>query len=219
MIEELPSIIEQRRVAAPCVTPQALAFQGEELWLSSRDLGLLYRVEVESWEVVETIKPPGVIWAAVSLGEELRCTIGEGAEDDRYVYSYSRRAGFEKLFACPEFAGSYLSFDGDHLYLSQWYKKRILRMDAAGKVLDEIGVGAEICGHAFVHGDLYVVRGAEKPDEAWRIARVDLHAETPPVTDLATVPFACRSLTSDGEKFWSNHRAANETISFTVPSP
>jgi putative membrane-bound dehydrogenase-like protein len=56
------------------------------------------------------------------------------------------------------------------------------------------------------------------PIEAWRIARLDPSQETPAVEDLADVPFACRSLTFDGENFWTNHRAANETISFTLPS-
>jgi hypothetical protein len=68
---------------------------------------------------------------------------------------------------------------------------------------------------------LYVLRGRENKDvpnagEEWRIARLNLREEAPDVDDLATIPFASRSLTHDGEKFWSNHRAANETISFTI---
>jgi len=39
----------------------------------------------------------------------------------------------------------------------------------------------------------------------------------PELTDVAVVPFACRSLTFDGTNFWSNHRAANEIISFALP--
>jgi hypothetical protein len=61
------------------------------------------------------------------------------------------------------------------------------------------------------------LRGAEKPEEDWRIARFDLREEKPEITDLAKIPFACRSLTFDGTNFWSNHRAANETISFRLP--
>jgi len=174
-------------------------------------------MDAENWQVMEEIEPPGVVWAAVSLGEELRLTIGEGANDDRFVYRYTPQAGFEKMFACPEFTGSYLSFDGEHLYLSQWYKQRILKLDPAGKILGQIKVGAEVCGHVFVRGSLYVLRGVEKPEEAWRIASVDLRPEAPVVTDLATVPFASRSLAFDGENFWSNHRAANETMVFALP--
>jgi hypothetical protein len=64
---------------------------------------------------------------------------------------------------------------------------------------------------------IYVLRGVEKPNEDWRIARLNPREETPKVMDLAVVPFASRSLTFDGEDFWSNHRAANTTISFVRP--
>ncbi|MEO7168214.1 MAG: hypothetical protein ABI787_10320 [Spartobacteria bacterium] len=215
-------IIEKRRLTSPCETPQALAWDGKEFWLSSRDLGTLYRMDRAAWKIVEEINSPGVIWAAASLGEEMRFTVGEGTEDDRSVYRYSPRAGFEKLFACPEFTGSYLSFDGKHLYLSQWYKGQIHQVDDAGNILRTIDVGAEICGHTFVDGMLYVLRGQENKDapnksEEWRIARLDPREDTPVGQDLASVPFAARSLAFDGENFWSNHRAANETLAFALP--
>ena len=207
------------RHPAPAVTPQALAWDGEQLWLSSRDLGTLYRVDPQSWEAVEQVKPPGVIWAAVQTNDGWRFTIGEGAEDDRYVYRYTAGDGFQKLFACPEFAGSYLSFDGQNLYLSQWYKGHILKLNDEGRQLGVIKVGPEICGHTFADGMLYVLRGRENKDapengEEWRLARLDPRQEEPEVEDLATIPFAARSLAYDGERFWSNHRAANETIAF-----
>ena len=214
---KMDRIIEKRRLASPFVTPQALAFQGKQLWISSRDLGRLYQIEVENWQVMKEIESPGKVWAAVSLGEEMRLTIGEGPDDDRCIYRHAPGGGFERLFACPEFTGSYLSFDGEHLYLSQWYQKRILKLDPAGKVLGEIAIGAEICGHVFAGGSLYVLRGVEQPDEVWRIAKVDLCQKTPVIADLATVPFACRSLAFDGVNFWSNHRASNETVCFALP--
>ncbi len=210
-----------RRRAALTVTPQALAWDGESLYLSSRDLGMLYKVDAENWKVVEEIDPPGVIWAGVSTNGGWRFTIGKGLNDDRYVYRYTPNEGFEKLFACPELTGSYLSFDGQHCYLSQWYKGEIHQVDDAGKILRTLNIGEEICGHTFVDGTLYVLRGRENKDvpnktEEWRMARLDPREKTPRVEDLATIPFAARSLTHDGEKFWSNHRAANETISFTI---
>lgn len=118
--------------------------------------------------------------------------------------------------ACPEFTGSYLSYDGEYLYLSQWYKHRILKLEASGTILRVIDVGAEICGHVFVDGLIYVLRGTEQGNEDWRIARLDPRQETPKVEDLAHVPFQCRSLTFDGANFWTNHRAANEIVSFAL---
>ncbi len=219
----MTSIIEKQRSASPCVAPQALAWDGKQLWLSSRDLGTLYRTELNSGlKVVEEFDPPGVVWAAALTNDGWRFTIGKGLNDDRYVYRYSPSDGFRKLFACPEFTGSYLSFDGEQLYLSQWYKGQIHRVDDSGNISRTIDVGAEICGHTFVEGMLYVLRGQENKDvpdksEEWRIARLDPGEESPTAEDLATIPFASRSLTFDGENFWSNHRAANETVAFALP--
>ena len=68
------------------------------------------------------------------------------------------------------------------------------------------------------NGSLYVLRGQEQPNEDWRIARVNPQEETPTVEDIAVVPFASRSLTFDGETFWSNYRAKDTIISFALPN-
>jgi hypothetical protein len=213
-----PEINERRRRTSPAITPQALAWHSNTLWMGSRDLRRIYAIDVETWTVVKETDAPGIPWAAVATNGTLRFTVGEGAEDNRYLCSYDPTSGFgEDRMACPEFTGSYLSFDGDHLYLSQWYKHRILKLDASGNILRIIDVGAEICGHVFVDGLIYVLRGIEKPNEDWRIARLNPRQKTPDVEDLARVPFACRSLTFDGANFWTNHRAANEIVSFAQP--
>jgi len=223
---KLPTIKEQKRFRSPTVTPQALAWDGKQLWISSRDLGFLYKVRaglasgvtsVDTLEIIDEADPPGVVWAAVATNGAMHVTIGKGTNDDRYVYRYTTDRGFSKMFACPEFTGSYLSFDGSNLYLSQWYKQRILKFDENGNITGQINVGAEICGHAFVDGSIYVLRGKEQPNEEWRIARLDPQQETPGLKDIAVVPFASRSLTFDGTNFWSNHRAANEIVSFALP--
>jgi hypothetical protein len=231
---KLPTIKERKRFPSPAVTPQALAWNGKQLWMSSRDLGSLYKIDppsldaspartsgtasIDTWRIVEEIDPPGIVWAAVATNGAMHFTIGKGLNDDRYVYRYDTKKGFTKLFACPDFTGSYLSFDGENLYLSQWYEKRILKYDKKSDIVRKIDIGAEICGHAFVNGMIYVLRGEEKPNEDWRIARLDPRETTPEIKDLAVVPFAARSLTFDGENFWSNHRAANETICFALPN-
>jgi hypothetical protein len=218
----LPNIVERKRLPSPTATPQALASEDHHFWMSSRDLGTLYRIRIDTWKIAQEIDPPGVVWAAVSSGDGEMCfTIGKGLNDDRYIYRYGANEGFTKLFACPDFTGSYISFDGKHLYMSQWYEERILKFDAQGKILGQIDVGAEICGHTFLNDSIYVLRGRENKDqpnksEEWRIARFDPKQERPQVEDLAAVPFAARSLTFDGEFFWSNHRAANETVSFSL---
>ena len=216
---DLLTIDEQSRRRSPTITPQALAWHNDVLWMGSRDLRRIYAIDAKTWSVTHETEAPGIPWAAVATGNVLQFTIGEGPEDDRYLYTYDPASGFqEDRIPCPEFTGSYLSFDRDHLLLSQWYKHRILKLDGRGNILQTINVGAEICGHVFVDEMIYVLRGVEKPDEDWRIARFDPREEKPEIMDLAKVPFACRSLTFDGTNFWSNHRAANETISFRLPS-
>jgi len=216
---KLPTIIKRQRLPSPAKTPQALAWDGNALWMGSRDLRRIYAIDTEEWRVLEEKEAPGIPWAAVATNGALRFTIGEGPDDDRYIRRFNPETGFSETdrIACPEFTGSYLSYDGDHLYLSQWYKHRILKLDASGKILRVINVGKEICGHAFVDGSIYVLRGKEQPNEDWRIARLDPRQETPEVQDIAVVPFACRSLTFDGTNFWANHRAANEIESFALP--
>src|SRR5438876_3992995 len=138
----LPNIVERKRLAAPTITPQALACERDYLWISSRDLGTLFRIDTDTWKIAQEIDPPGVVWAAVSSGNDEMCfTIGKGLNDDRYIYRYTTNEGFTKLFACPDFTGSYLGFDGEHLYMSQWYKERILKFDAKETVIGEINVG------------------------------------------------------------------------------
>ena len=236
---KLPTIKERKRFRSPTVTPQALAWDGKQLWMSSRDLGFLYKLNADGTKIADEVDPPGVVWGAVATNGAMHVTVGKGLNDDRYVYRYDAKNGFSKLFACPDFAGSYLSHDGENLHMSQWYEQRILKYDAKGNILGKIDIGAEICGHVFADGALYVLRGTEnvprpqyaggpptparfkegakEGEEQWWIAKVDPLAKNPEVVDLARVPFAARSLTFDGENFWSNHRAANETVCFSLP--
>ena len=217
---KLPTIIEAGQFPSPAPTPQALAWDGNKLWMGSRDLRRIYVIEPKTWEALDEKEPPGIPWAAVATNGTLRFTIGEGPNDDRYIRRFVPDVGFSEAdkIACPEFTGSYLSYDGENLYLSQWYKHRILRLDANGNIVRVIDVDAEVAGHAFVDGMVYVLRGTEQNGESWTIARLDQREENPEVKDVAVVPFACRSLTFDGELFWSNYRAKDTIISFVLPS-
>ena len=219
MPQTLPTVVELRRLPAPARAPQALAWHAGALWISSRDDRRVYAVDADRWIVQEEAGAPGIPWGAVAAHGAVYFTSGEGAEDDRYVRRYAPGRGFDEVYrlALPKFTGSYLSFDGQSLYVSQWYKHRVLQLDPAGNILRTIPIGAEICGHVFVDGRLYVLRGTEQNGESWHLARLDPREADPAVEELAQVPFACRSLAHDGNAFWTNHRAANETISFLAP--
>jgi hypothetical protein len=217
---KLSTIIERARFPSPAAAPQALAWNGGKLWMGSRDLRRIYVIDPREWKVLEEKEPPGIPWAAVATNGTLCFTIGEGPDDDRYIRRFVPGVGFseEDKIACPEFTGSYLSYDGKHLYLSQWYKHRILKLDAGGNIIRIIDIGTEVSGHAFVDGMIYVLRGTEQNGESWTIARLGPQEETPEVEDIAVVPFACRSLTFDGTNFWSNYRAKDTIISFALPN-
>ncbi|MGI8437081.1 MAG: hypothetical protein ACR2NX_09290 [Chthoniobacterales bacterium] len=215
----LPELKDSKTQAAPTTTPQALAWHDRSLWMSSRDLRRIYQIDPQTWTLRAQYETPGIPWAAVSTGDSLWFTLGEGEEDDRYLRRFVPGQGFTESdrIACPELTGSYLSYDGKHLFLSQWYQHRILELDKRGEILREIPIGAEICGHVFVNGVFYVLRGTEQGDESWRLACVDARGKDIEIKDLARVPFRARSLTFDCTRFWSNHRAADETVSFLLP--
>ncbi|MFZ1218287.1 MAG: hypothetical protein WAO00_03295 [Chthoniobacterales bacterium] len=217
MATTLPVIREIDRLQAPAPTPQALAWHRGELWFGSRDLRRVYRMDREKWKVAEEFEAPGIPWAAASAGDALWFTLGEGPDDDRYLRRYVAGQGFvEPGIPCPEFTGSYLSFDGEHLFLSQWYNFRILKLDAKGNILREIAIGAEISGHTFVNELIYVLRGTEQNGGDWRLARLDPREEVPEIEELARVPFQCRSLAFDGECLWTNHREADQMVRFAM---
>src|SRR6266513_3716280 len=219
---KLPFIHEQRRFPSPAVPPQALAWEARRalLWMGSRDLRRMYAIDPADWKVVQETEATGIPWAAMATNGIIRFTIGKGANDDRYMHSFAPNTGFSdtERIACPEFTGSYLSYDGESLYLSQWYKHRILKLDLNGNITRAIHIGAEISGHVFVDGMIYVLRGTEQNGESWTIARLDPQEEKPEIKDIAVVPFACRSLTFDGANFWSNYRAKDTIISFALPN-
>ncbi len=219
MSTALAFILERERIQSPAPAPQALAWHNGELWMGSRDLRRIYRMEKERWHVQEEFEAPGIPWAAVCAGDRLWFTLGEGADDDRYMWPYEAGRGFlkQERISCPEFTGSYLSYDGQNLYLSQWYNHRILKLDSGGNILRAMKVGAEISGHVFADNLIYVLCGTEQNGGDWRLARLDPREETPVVHDIARVPFQCRSLACDGHLFWTNHREADRIVCFEIP--
>src|SRR3954468_15554460 len=122
----LPTVVEQKRFGSPAPAPQALAvFQGS-LWMGSRDLARLYQLDLTTGKVRSERECPGTPWAAVATGEAMRFTLGIGTEDDRYITEYAEdfasgngdargKDGLPARFACPDFTGSYLSWDGGNL--------------------------------------------------------------------------------------------------------
>ncbi len=135
---KLPTILEQRRLPSPAVAPQALAWDGKRgvLWMGSRDLRRVYAIDPAEWKVNEDIEAPGIPWAAVSTNGSIRFTVGEGTNDDRYIRSFVPDTGFsdKERIACPEFTGSYLSYDGGNI--CRWDDLRVARNRTERRELD-----------------------------------------------------------------------------------
>ena len=193
-----------RRLPSPVPAPQALTWHQGNCWLGSRDARRLVCLDAGKWTVLEDVAAPGIPWSAVAVGNALYLTSGEGPDDDRYLRRYEPGRGFDDSYrvAIPDFTGSYLSHDGSSLYLSQWYKHRLLQLGEDGGIRREIGVGAEICGHVFRRGDALrpARHGAGRRELAGGPAR-SARGPVPGWEEVARVPFACRSLAFDGRAF------------------
>jgi len=212
------NIQEVRRLASPAPEPQALAWDGSTLWLGSRKTKVIHALDPVTWTVGWQTTAPGTPYGLAAMNGELRVICGD-AEDSRTIRRCVPRQGFDEKFSwpCPDDTGSHLSFDGQTLYVSQWYPRKIIAVGAAGKTGRILHAPHGICGHTWVDGVFYLITtDAEDTLEYW-LTRVDPRPGTPEVDDIARVPFPARALAFDGESFWTNHRAANQIVSFARP--
>jgi hypothetical protein len=212
-------ITELLRLDAPCPKPQALAFDGTVLWIGSIVTERLYAVDPQRWSVREEMALPGKPWGMTVAGDELWVVCGETSEDHRIIRRVipghgARAAG---AIPCPDDTGSQLSYDGDQLYLSQWYNKRILAIDGLGTIRSTIDLPHQICGQTIVGGRFYCITTDDEHAHRYFLTRVDARRPVPEIVDLATLDFDARALAFDGEHFWTNHREANQTVAFARP--
>jgi sugar lactone lactonase YvrE len=212
-------VVELLRVDAPTLRPQAIAFDGTNLWLGSIETERLYAVAPNTWTVNDEIPVPGKPWGMTVAGDELRVLLGQTDEDHRTIYRVVPGHGLKQSsgIPCPGDTGSHLSYDGDRLFVSQWYNKRIVAIDDAGGTTSIVDVPHEICGHTIVHGCFYCITTDDETSGAYFLTRVDARGEQPVSTDLLSIPFNARGLAYDGERFWTNDRELHQTVAFAKP--
>jgi hypothetical protein len=208
-------VTEALRLPSPAPRPQALAFDGEKLWMGSISTDRLYAINPRQWTVLEEERVPGKPWGMTVLGDELRVVCGVGDDDDRVIRRFVPGHGFKTQdeIECPEATGSQLSYDGTYLYLSQWYKRRILGLDERGKIVREIEVPHQICGQCYLDDSFYLVTTDDEESGVYFLTRVSANGKASS-EDLARIPFAARALAFDGSRFWTNHREANQIVAF-----
>jgi len=162
------TVEEVMRRPSPAPRPQALAYDGEILWMGSIETQRLYGIDPAQWRVREESPAPGKPWGMTAVGDELRVICGETDEDHRRIRRFIPGHGFKKDGAidCPDDTGSQLGYDGDRLYVSQWYNRKIISLDDAGHVGSVIDVPHGICGQDGGFGYFYrVTTATEASDE------------------------------------------------------
>ncbi len=214
------SIDESLRLASPAPKPQSLAFDGQRLWMGSRETRHLYALDPATWTVAESTAAPGTPWGMTVVGDELRVLCGETDDDHRIIRRFIPGHGFKTADAipCPDDTGSQLGFDGDRLFVSQWYNRKLIALDENGQAGHTIDVPHEICGQVIVGGCFYLVTTDDEKTNDFFITRVDARNGDVRFDDVAEVGFSARALAFDGARFWTNHREADQIVAFTLPA-
>jgi len=215
----METIRELRRLASPAPKPQSLAWDGALLWMGSCQTKEIFAIDPATWTVRWQTTAPGTPFGMTAVDGELRVICGETADDNRIIRRLRPRVGFDETFGlpCPDDTGSQLGFDGSRLHVSQWYAKKVLTLDEAGRVERVILAPHGICGQVFVvvfH--CYADPRDESTTDYW-LTRVDPRETTPRFEDIAHIPFGARALAFDGTQFWTNHREQNQMVAFARP--
>jgi hypothetical protein len=214
-MEQVTTVVELMRLPSPAPLPQALACDGDNLWLGSWETQRIYGIGRQHFTVFEEMNAPGRPVGMVSVGDELRVVLSEGGDaDHRFIRRYVPGHGFKDhdTIAAPDDTGSFVAFDGTNLWLSQRYNKRILELDAQGKVLSEVAAPAEIVGIVWVDDTLYMALYFGK-EAGVKLAR---YRKGHAIEEIVPLPFRGVSLTHDGTRFWTNLPKTNEIVAFTV---
>jgi hypothetical protein len=217
-METLKTIREASRRPSPAPRPQGLAIDGGTLWMGSLETCRIYEIDLAQWRVRSESAAPGKPYGITVMGDELRVLLSEGEEDHRVIRRFIPGHGFknEGAIACPDDTGSQLSYDGDRLYVSQWYNKRIISLDAQGNPGSVIETPHGVCGQVVVHGVFYVLGTDDEETNNFFLTRIDARNGSARAEDVAAVNFQGRALAFDGSRFWSNHREKHEIVAFTI---
>jgi len=215
----MQEIREMLRLPSPAPRPQSLAFDGTSLWMGSLETQRVYALDPQHWTVREEADAPGIPYGMTVVGDELRVLCGETEEDHRVIRRFVPGHGFksEGAIPAPEDTGSQLAYDGDRLYVSQFYKRLVLSLDERGTVGSVLRVPHDICGVVVVAGRFYLVTTDDEETNEYWLTSIDARGATPEIKDVARIPFPARGLAFDGTNFWTNHRAQDEIVAFARP--
>ena len=220
MEQTLKTATEVLRRPSPAPRPQSIAFDGETLWMGSIETCRIYAIDPVHWTVREEVEAPGKPWGMTVMGDELRVLAGEGSDDTRIIRRFIPGHGFKKegSIPAPDDTGSQLGFDGDRLYVSQWYNKRVISLDADGNTGSVIHSPHGICGQVIVQGVFYLLGTDDEDSDEYYVTRIDARDGNSKAEDIAQIRFQGRGLAYDSThgRFFTNHREHNQVVAFTI---
>ncbi len=201
------------RLPSPAPRPQSLSHDGTSLWMGSWETERVYGVDPAHGSVFEEMTAPGKPVGSTMLGDELRFVLSENGDgDNRFIRRYVPGHGFKThdVIACPDDTGSFLAYDGSHLWLTQSANKCVLRLEAEGTPLRSIHVGENIMGAVWCGDALYLVLWLGKARGGSHLGFIVPGDDDGTVTTVARIPFVATGLAFDGTRFWTNdhHDAA-----------
>lgn len=197
--------------------PQGLAWHNGNLWMGSMTNKTIHQIDPNTGDSIWETPAPGTPFGITSVGDELRVLCGETEEDFRIIRRLVPSEGFNSNFnlPCPQDTGSQLSFNGRQLHVSQWYNKVVLAIDDYGNVQKSYESPHGIAGQVIIDKRIYLVTTDNEETNEYFLTRIDLESDN--ATDIAKIPFPARALAFDGQNFWTNHRAADQIVSFKRP--
>jgi hypothetical protein len=216
----LPALSEIVRIPSPAPKPQALAHDGEHLWLGSWETHHVYGIDPKQGRVFEEAVAPGAPVGATCVGDELRFVISEnGDADNRFIRRFVPAHGFKTsdAQACPDDTGSFLAYDGKRLWLTQRYRKRALELDAHFAESRAWDVGEQILGAVWVGERLYFSTWLGRERGGCRLAYFEPHLESPQLQFVAQSPFVAVALAFDGSRLWTNDFSGEAIVAFSIP--
>ncbi len=127
-----------------------LAWDGRRLWAGDWETRSLMRLTAEG-AIEERFDAPGRV-VGMTYSDGVIYAVTSGENDDRSIHRFvpARGAWDDWRLRCPDDTGSQLSWDVTHLWLSQRYDKRALRLATDGTVEQTIDLPVQVTG---IHWD------------------------------------------------------------------
>ena len=206
-----------RRYKVPLPEPHGLAVAGDRVFVSFLDDPRIFTLDLSSSRCEVWSIAPNPPWGLAASRDRVWAVCGYGPSADRHIVEID--ADGHQLgspMRCPDGTGSYLTFDGSTLFLSQWYEQRVFRMTDAREFEPLFRATRGICGIAADHAMLTMLTTADEESLEYHLERYDLGENADGTVDVATVPLRTRSLVWTGSEYLTNHREAGEIIAFSI---